>query len=362
MIRVLLVDDNEAALAPLQIELARDDLAAKVDSKLIGFNDVERTVVAFRPDVIVLDLFAGSPVDGIAAGRDKLLRIWEQHFRPVIVYSAAPEAVEEGEYRDHPFIKYIKKGSGSELNVVAEILGFQPLLQVLHRARTRFDEEFSKALRDAAPLASSDHERIEIVDRMARRRIAALIDEADAGEGSIHPWEQYVFPPVTTNLRQGDVLRQKGREPLPEYYLIVLTPSCDLVASDARPAKVERVLVAQCVNMGSALERIGIQGTSSKARGRIGTLLSTGFERNVIPFPSLSDRIPLMAADVRRLNLLSFEHIREGYDIVASVDSPFREAIAWAYAQIAARPGLPDRDTESWADRIVDALGPKSSD
>ena len=366
MIKVLFVEDDETALEPVRSELDMRE-TMEVQLSLVGFDNVEFKIIDFQPDVIVLDIFAGSPDGGEAAGRDKLERIWEQHFRPIIVYSAAPSAVEDEKYCDHPFIKFIRKGSGSELDVVDDIHEFQSLLEALDealdRARKRFDVEFAKALRDASPLASSGHERIEVVERMALRRIAALLDEAGATvESSIHPWEQYVFPPVTTNLRQGDVLRQKGRNPVPKCYRVVLTPSCDLVESDTRSPKVEHVLVAQCVDIHSALERIGIQGQSSKVKARLSTLLSTGFERQIIPFPSLSDKIPLMAADVKNLNLLSFEDIRKDYDVVASVDSPFREVIAWAYVQIAARPGLPDRDTELWVEEIVDASGPKSGD
>jgi hypothetical protein len=41
---------------------------------------------------------------------------------------------------------------------------------------------------------------------------------------------------------------------------------------------------------------------------------------------------------------------------VASVDSPFREQIAWAFVQIAGRPALPDRDLESWVQEIREQI------
>lgn len=40
-----------------------------------------------------------------------------------------------------------------------------------------------------------------------------------------------------------------------------------------------------------------------------------------------------------------------------SISSPFRESLARAYMQSAARPGVPDRDTTSWAKEITDSLG-----
>ena len=44
------------------------------------------------------------------------------------------------------------------------------------------------------------------------------------------------------------------------------------------------------------------------------------------------------------------------YVRVASVDSPFREMVAWAYMQVAARPGLPERNWDAWADEVFQAV------
>jgi CTP synthase len=63
-----------------------------------------------------------------------------------------------------------------------------------------------------------------------------------------------------------------------------------------------------------------------------------------------------MAADFRNLELIGLKEIgndNEPFLRVASVDTPFRELVAWAYITNAARPGLPDRDFESWADEII---------
>jgi CTP synthase len=59
-----------------------------------------------------------------------------------------------------------------------------------------------------------------------------------------------------------------------------------------------------------------------------------------------------MTACLRDLELIpiteifSTEEPSPKYERVVSIDSPFREQIAWAYLQIAARPGMPERDAE----------------
>ena len=63
-----------------------------------------------------------------------------------------------------------------------------------------------------------------------------------------------------------------------------------------------------------------------------------------------------MAADLRDLQFIRVEDIGISgklYHRIASIDSPFRELLSWAYLQTACRPGLPDRDFNSWADEII---------
>ena len=66
-----------------------------------------------------------------------------------------------------------------------------------------------------------------------------------------------------------------------------------------------------------------------------------------------------MAANLRELELITVEKIIPGEDaeycIVASIDSPFKELVSWAYLQISCRPGLPDRDIQSWRQEVINA-------
>ncbi|MYK60628.1 MAG: hypothetical protein F4034_01405 [Chloroflexi bacterium] len=70
-----------------------------------------------------------------------------------------------------------------------------------------------------------------------------------------------------------------------------------------------------------------------------------------------------MAADLRDLELIPVGAIGvEGEEFlrVASVDSPFRELISWAYLQVAGRPGLPQRDLDGWIHDIIEAANTPS--
>ena len=353
--KVLLVDDDELALAPLQDEIEQRKMG--IEWRQVAFEQAALAIEEFVPELIVLDVFSGSPLAENATGRDRLDDIWHRCFRPVIVYSADPDVISEDHYRQHPFIKLVKKGRGSDSEVVGAIQEFMPLTELLGDARRRIEDEFSKALRDVAPLAAaSGGDLAHVVERAARRRVAALVDETGPSGDAVAAWEQYVFPPVTDGIRQGDVLcDDAGAEP--SHYRIVLTPSCDLVTSPGRSPKVNCVLLARCVDLSQALNGFGIGGgKSKKGRDRLRRMLNAGVEGHLVLLPPLADRIPSMAADLRRLELVRFEEIRKAFRVVASVDSPFREAIVWAYVRSTGRPGLPERDVDSWVDAVVERM------
>jgi len=90
-------------------------------------------------------------------------------------------------------------------------------------------------------------------------------------------------------------------------------------------------------------------------------VLTQGFRNGIVPLPSFPGRIPLLAASLKDLDIVAFEQIglpeTEGtaYERLASIDSPFREQIAWAFLSTVARPGMPDRDLAPWAREIANA-------
>jgi hypothetical protein len=80
-----------------------------------------------------------------------------------------------------------------------------------------------------------------------------------------------------------------------------------------------------------------------------------------IPLPHYPGIAPLMAVNLRDLELLPITDIGTTetatvkFRRVASIDSPFRERIGWAYVQIAGRLGVPECDMESFIEAIISA-------
>ena len=183
------------------------------------------------------------------------------------------------------------------------------------------------------------------------------------------PWEQYIFPSISGELRLGDILRKDaGDYDDPEAFRIVLTPSCDLERHNGE-RKVKDVLVSRCCMMKEGIEKSAIdlaqtpknRKEKDKNMEKVKKLLSQGHSNGIIPLPTLKNIIPLMAANLRDLELIPADEIGTSdspgtveYIRVASLDSPFREIVSWAYIQITGRPGLPNRDFDKWIEEVLE--------
>ncbi len=367
---LLFVEDDERAIRHARERVETEH--ADVDCVVKDFEDARGWIENNSPDIVSLDLLSGgSSGDAEVAGQGVYDLIWQNHFCPIIVYSAQPDA-EEQRRPEHPFLTTVQKGTGSPARFSDAVTDFRPHVDALREAESLVRREFTVAMRDIAPRVFEQVdeaiERQRIITRSGRRRLAAQMDDFSDYEGTedkrLAPWEHYLCPPVSSDLLLGDILRKEDGGGEPDSFRIVLTPSCDLVASEGRSPKVANVLVAKCVkvktglcNAGMHLDRKDRKDEEKVAEYRrlLKSALAQSFIRNVLPFPKFGKQIPTMAADLRQLELVPFDQIggKASFCRVASIDSPFRELISWAYLQTACRPGLPDRNVDEWCEEIV---------
>ena len=87
--------------------------------------------------------------------------------------------------------------------------------------------------------------------------------------------------------------------------------------------------MAKCCPMAKALSTIRLRGNRSIYDIKR-HLLNPSYSQAIVPFPPLPYVIPVMAANLRDLDLILIDHIRTGeaFSIVASIDSPFRELVS----------------------------------
>lgn len=345
--RVLIVDDDPSSVSALKAELD----GRGVQTEICAFEAAPDRIVTWKPCIIVLDVRRGGAADAEDAGIGIFDIIWNGRFCPVVVYSAYPEALGNP---GHPCVRFVKKGRRGVEGALLAIEELRNMGESLIRVSESLNNDLREAIKEVARARDDSIEDPEGLNRAVLRHIAARLDIERFGARTIRPEEQYIFPPVHDSLLTGDIIRKIGAKiDEASTYRVVLTPSCDLVQSAERKAKVSHVLVARC----EPITSLGVTRQEPIER-----MLRQGGKDHWIVLPALGNKIPSLAANLKSLELIPLERISidgsgdADFERVASIDSPFRERVTWAYLQIAGRPGLPDLDVSGWARSIHETV------
>lgn len=375
--KILIIED-EKNVASLLMDAIQSKFLDQYSDLIIeesDFEEASKMMNSLEPDAVILDISVPGTLPGEEEpGIEIIDKIWNSKFCPLIIYTAVPEKINNtSEIKQHPFVEILTKGPSSEEKVIDELNNFIPHIKALNDAEKSFRNTYHKSMRHIAPYVFDvpnidNEERANILLRSGKRRFAALCDQVNNNELGLESWEQYIFPPLPNDLFLGDIIQKKDAEFSDiESFRVILTPSCDLVISADRKRDDEdkNVLVAKCCSMPQALEKVSLKGI--KEDKLISKVLNAGYYGVIVPFPKLINTIPTMAANLKELELIPIDKICKAgdddsnsadYDYmrIASLDSPFRELISWAYQQVACRPGLPDRNVTAWASEIKEAV------
>jgi CheY-like chemotaxis protein len=357
--RLLIIEDTQAI-----IDLLRDALLAtfpELDICDCGFKKATDELERFRPEVVILDLSEGT-TDGDAA-HPSWDFIWKRHFCPVIIHSAYDASGYQPQ--NHPFSRYERKTHESAAKVVAALKELSEHIEGVRALRREIENGIGSSLREVSPLVwrepAQANERRDMLLRVTRRRLAAALEYPLNGEPHIKAWEQFIYPPIESGLLTGDVLCPVGGQVhTPFNYRIILTPSCDL-AEGANRTPVSEVLVARCIPVNDA-EVVRKCGFQQVVQPNLAVKLGEELQRDktrldgMMVLPGLAGVWSPMIVDFKKLELLSRASIATTHGAIgdhftyrrlASMDSPFRESIAWRFAQTTGRPGLPEVDRPS---------------
>jgi CTP synthase len=299
-------------------------------------------------------------VEADPPGQHTWQSIWNGRFCPVVIYTAFGGVLEPPIPDNHPFVKRVVKGSGTEVQVVQHLQDFRPLVAAIDSVHLEIDSVLQRVLRDTVGAAVIPGTDAAHLVHAARRRVAALMDEKTATEGrELFSWEEYLVPALGPDPLTGDVLRRRGAQSTdPSAFRLILSPSCDLVSGRNESS----VIVAKCSSIDAMKQRLQlpqqVQRAAEKVRSQV---LTQGHWNGYLPLPAFPNCIPSMVATLKDLEVIQYTAIRPAhggepeYERVASIDSPFREQVAWAFLSTIARPGMPDRDLGPWAQEIATA-------
>ncbi|MBK9289282.1 MAG: hypothetical protein IPN38_16765 [Flavobacteriales bacterium] len=285
----------------------------------------------------------------------------------MIIYSASPDIEDDAFATIHPLVKTcIKKGdAASDALVIGHLKEFIPIVAILLKVRGEAVRAMGDSLRDVYSVIKAD------TTDVGARRISLVVLR---GAELLLPWmpvrrhhttsslgSNTCFPPIGDELLTGDALLQKEvTARTGELSCVVLSPSCDLVV---RSGCLQKILVASCGPVSTFLKAAAVGDATTgveKLKKSLPKHLTADQVSGYFCLPALPESLPMMVVDVKSLDLVSRSDIGKGgehrYHRVTSVDSPFRERIAWAYIQVAGRPGVPDLDAMKMAETLIDIV------
>ena len=376
--QLLFVDDDDEICTQVKDffdgESITDDNASVQVTTLTAFKDALNILEKGRFDIIILDVrLESNEPQAEEAGIDTLEAIKQKRFIPIVFYTGVAHLVRSLET---PLIKVVEKTEGLPRlqDVVKEI--FTTRLPAVNRALIRHLETVQRDyMWDFVATHWEElcdtHDHAGLAYLLARRLGVSLSGSGiyqlaeDLGgsintvikEGCVHPMQYYVMPPLhLAHPLAGDIYKENIEEQV--KYWIILTPSCDFAQK-----KVEEVLFARCELLSEQPEYKAWQSNLANSKSneeKLKAILKNNRQKSQperFYFLPGTLALPDLLADFQQLKTLQREELekliqQELWERVASLDSPFTEALLARFTRYLGRLGTPDLDIDMVMDKL----------
>jgi CheY-like chemotaxis protein len=369
--RLLVVDDDSDICVQIK-EFLEGETSSRADTFSVetttNFGDALEQLRSRQFDIVILDLRHGDWKDNPAeeAGLTTLKAIQENSFVPVIFHTGLAHLIQE--LKDVA-IRVLTKEAGSLavlLQTVNEVIDTR--LPEINRALKRHVDEVQRdymwnfvvqhweqfrKTSDQTSLAYLLARRLAV--SLSGEKIRNLVEDlgdtatSTAKGETVHPMEYYIMPSVHKSALAGDIYKHSSEGQ--EHYQVLLTPSCDLFQG-----KADLLLFARCVRLTDQAEYKAYLGQSTEAniKAKLIRLLKNNREKSQPDryhyLPSVFT-LPDLIVDFQQLETIPCDQL-SSLTRVASLDSPFAEALMMRFTRYFGRLGTPDISTEAVLSKI----------
>lgn len=336
---------------------------------LTNFPDALNVLQTRHIDLLILDVRLGSHFGEKEeeAGVITLEAVKKRRFVPVVFYTGLPHVVR---HLATPLIYVVEKTDTLRLLETVKAI-FATRLPSVNRALIRHLETVQ---RDYMWDFVANHwqqfgntpDRTGLAYLLARRLANSLSGPGiqqlsqDLGDSTgstiapdhIHPMQYYVMPPVEASPLEGDIYF--GQIENQAEYWVLLTPSCDLVTGRGNA---DRVLLARCMLLKEQKEYGNWQDALPNPSNTIDTSLrgllknNRKSQRERYYFLPGAIILPDLVVDFQQVVSLPYEQLNK-LTRLASLDSPFAEALLAWFTRYFGRLGTPDLDVEVILSRL----------
>lgn len=389
--RILVVDDDKNVANTTAAFLTRIDSKGDEETHATAESSFERSLSLLKEsnvDILVLDVRDQSMRSkgflrdrNVDLGIDTFQEIRSRKFLPIIFYTALPHLVTS--LSNPPFVQIVSKGARSDtgglgdpedrLRVAVEHVLGSGLPHLLRTIKRHIEASAKDFMIDFVEKnwSSMDGHKADLAYLLVRRlslsleaRAETLADELGHSTGpdlakGVHATRYYIVPLTEDHHRMGDIIRgpnalYPGVNDSVDSWYTILTPSCDFVKGRV---KADYVVIVECIPLREFSEHGNWIEGESEARQRLESLLRSR------PYRGQPDRyhylpaawqVPDLVVDLQRILYIPYEKLEE-YTKVASLDSPFSEALSNRFNRYMGRVGTPDLDLDAALDRMREA-------
>lgn len=369
---LLFVDDEEDTCKEVKEYLEGEtiDTSGRIlhVETLTNFDDALGTLENRHFDLVILDVHVGhlsASLSDAEEGIKILEAIKKRRFIPVIFYTGLPKSVEDLSVGT-PIIQVVEKTEGLDrlLTIIKEIfstgvpLVIKTMIDLIESDQRDYMWKFVAenqlkfaTSQDPTALAYSLARRLAIsLSGPGIKKIAESLagpSETISEKDHVHPLRYYIVPPIDKSPLAGDIYRYNKYSK--SRYAILLTPSCDL---DIGHIKAERILLARCTSLTYQKEYRKWKANSETSPQKIDKSLlnliannrqGAGVQKERFYFLPGALQVPDLVVDFQQLLTLPMREL-DKMDRIASMDSPFSEALLSRFARYFGRLGTPDLD------------------
>lgn len=351
--RVLVVDDNPEMTADAERELHDAfDSDPDLDVHIAVENSFEAGLQLVKDrtcDIVILDLRRDRS-EGAAEERDRGRRVYadirDVRFIPVIFWTALPQDVQD--LKAPPLIDVFAK---EELDKVPDAVR-AAINTGAAKVMADIEEHVAKVMRDHLWSELAPHWNEDTVggrpDELAHlliTRVSHSLQDRALPELTRRPSHCYLYPPVSVRHRPGDVLRRTLAGT--DEWWVVLTPACDL----EHDGKAEFVLLGRASVLTSHPRYVAWDATRSNGKWNELKDLLDGKLARYHYLPDFRD-IPDLILDLENTRSVPIGDL-DVFTRVASLVSPYCDAILVKYSHFRGRIGTPDLNSASIKDRLL---------
>jgi DNA-binding NarL/FixJ family response regulator len=379
-VRVLVVEDDRELLDQMKQSLEAcfgDDVEIRPEHDFDTAIDLLRCE---RFDVVILDVRRGEPNSPLGdsrpeAGRRCFDEVRKVRFVPVVFHTGLPESVRDLE---SSVVSIVQKGGPPTalLDAVQGVLqgGLPKLARAMISHVERVQREYMWDFGAKAWALYRKEKPDEVVHLLARRLAlsfeSAGIDElleqvpeikSSGDSNGLNPVRMYVFPPLNhCHFRTGDIFVSSTA---PDLYLVLLTPTCDIVprkdkGTEQNKRKVDAPVLACCKKVSEFQEFSDWVG-SGKSKGKKDALRKlltnnrNGEAERYFYLPSVFE-LPDLVADLSDLCTKPLADLgsEQKFRHIATLDEPFAASLLTKFLRYFGRFGTADLDVDLVLSRL----------